>query len=166
MNEKHIKISGIVEESIVDGPGIRYTIFTQGCPHKCEGCHNPKTHPFEGGCVVAINDIYKAVSENPLLQGITFSGGEPFCQAKELAVLACRIKTLGKDVVTYSGYTFEELISGEIENAMELLSQTDILIDGKFVESKKDLTLNFRGSSNQRILNCVESIEKLKPVLL
>ena len=82
-----IKVSGIIKESIVDGPGIRYTVFVQGCPHHCEGCHNPQTHPFEGGTEKSVEEIFEDIKKNPLLSGVTFSGGEPFCQACELAKL-------------------------------------------------------------------------------
>lgn len=147
-----IRISGIVEESIVDGPGFRYVVFTQGCPHHCKGCHNPQTHPFEGGKLMDIDDIFKAFCENPLLAGITFSGGEPFCQPKPLYELAMKVKRLGKTVMTYSGYTFEELEESDNLWVKKLLLATDILVDGPYIDELRDLTLQFRGSSNQRVL--------------
>ena len=87
-----LRIAGTVGESIVDGPGFRFTIFTQGCPHGCEGCHNPQTHDFNGGIVVDTDQLYNEIIKDPLLDGVTFSGGEPFCQCKPLAELAGRIK--------------------------------------------------------------------------
>jgi len=150
-----LTIAGIEPESIVDGPGIRYTIFVQGCPHKCKGCHNPQTHSFEGGTRITCAEIMKNFKENPMLSGITFSGGEPFCQPEALCVLAREVRILGKNVICYSGYTIEELISlGNVKPAiLELLSLTDYLIDGKYIEDLRDLTLPFRGSSNQRFIN-------------
>ncbi|MBO5364276.1 MAG: 4Fe-4S cluster-binding domain-containing protein, partial [Clostridia bacterium] len=104
------RISGIEPESIVDGPGIRYVIFVQGCPHHCPGCHNPQTHDFEGGKEQDFASILTEIDKNPLLSGVTFSGGEPFCQAEALAELGKRIKGRGLNLVCYSGYTFEELL--------------------------------------------------------
>lgn len=146
-----IRIAGIIEESIVDGPGIRMVIFTQGCKHNCKGCHNPETHSFQAGSLVDIEDLIKMVKSNPLLDGITLSGGEPFEQAKECSVLAKEVKKLGLSVVTYTGYTFEEIL--KVENFRELLAVTDILIDGKFQMENRSLMLKFRGSTNQRIID-------------
>ena len=106
-----LRISGIVEESIVDGPGLRYVVFTQGCPHHCPGCHNPQTHDFDGGEFRDTDDILRQFMENPLLSGITFSGGEPFVQAEPLCHLADAVHAAGKNVYAYSGYTCEELYS-------------------------------------------------------
>ncbi|SHE27194.1 anaerobic ribonucleoside-triphosphate reductase activating protein [Tissierella praeacuta DSM 18095] len=146
-----IRIAGIEEESIVDGPGIRLVVFTQGCNHNCIGCHNPETHSFYGGKLVDIDNIINMIIENPLLDGITLSGGEPFEQAIECSILAKRVRNMGLNVVTYTGYTFEEILRND--NFRELLLQTDILIDGKFDISKKSMMLQFRGSTNQRIID-------------
>ena len=156
-----IRIAGIVNDSIVDGPGIRFTIFTQGCPHNCEGCHNPQTHTFDGGKIVSVEELIDQIQRNPLLDGVTFSGGEPFVQAEALSVLAKVIHDNTElDVVTYTGYTFEQLMSGSEDNPYwkALLQDTDILIDGPFVKSKKSYELHFRGSSNQRCLDSKESV--------
>lgn len=155
-----IKIAGIVKESIVDGPGIRLAVFTQGCVHNCIGCHNPETHSFSGGYYMKIEEIINMVKENPLLDGITLTGGEPFHQGRNCAILANKIKAMGLNVVTYTGYTFEEIVNEmEINNSWkELLLATDILIDGKFDIDKKSMLLKFRGSSNQRIINVKESL--------
>ena len=156
-----IRIAGIVNDSIVDGPGIRFTIFTQGCPHNCEGCHNPQTHTFDGGKIVSVEELIDQIQRNPLLDGVTFSGGEPFVQAEALSVLAKVIHDNTElDVVTYTGYTFEQLMSGSGDNPYwkALLQDTDILIDGPFVKSKKSYELHFRGSSNQRCLDSKESV--------
>ena len=159
-----LRISGIVPESIVDGPGIRYTVFVQGCPHHCEGCHNPQTHDFEGGRLVDIADIINEIQRNPLLSGATFSGGEPFCQPEVLFELGKAIKETGLNLVCYSGYTFEELLV--LPAIKELLSLTDILIDGKFVLKEKSLMLKFRGSKNQRIIDVKKSLDKGEAVIL
>ncbi|MBU5426351.1 anaerobic ribonucleoside-triphosphate reductase activating protein [Tissierella pigra] len=146
-----IRIAGIEEESIVDGPGIRLVVFTQGCKHNCVGCHNPSTHSFNGGSLIEVDNIVKMVKENSLLDGITLSGGEPFEQALECSILARKVKSLGLSVVTYTGYTFEQMLKNK--KFRELLLQTDILIDGKFDISKKSMMLQFRGSTNQRIID-------------
>ncbi len=161
-----IKLAGVVEESIVDGPGIRYTIFVQGCPHLCKGCHNAHTHSFDGGYISDTDDLYKSIMANPLLTGVTFSGGEPFCYAGELADLGGRLKAKGKSIITYTGYTFEDLLeeSASEPSYMDLLNVTDILIDGRFEEEQKDLLLKFRGSKNQRILDCAASISSRNAV--
>ena len=149
-----LRLAGIVNDSIVDGPGLRYTIFTQGCPHRCPGCHNPQTHDFNGGYVENIDNLLKDIKSNPLLNGVTFSGGEPFCQAKVLSVLADEIHKLGLDIVTYTGFTFEELYNDkEHPEYIELLRRIDVLIDGPFKIDLKSLNCKFRGSTNQRIID-------------
>jgi len=147
-----IRIAGIEPESVVDGEGIRYVIFTQGCPHRCPGCHNPETHTFDGGRVADIEELFAEIRENPLLKGVTFSGGEPFCQPKPLAELARRVHGIGRDVTTYTGYLYEDLLKMPDPDVAALLAQTDTLIDGPFILAEKDLTLPFRGSRNQRII--------------
>ena len=150
-----VRVSALVEESIVDGPGLRYVVFTQGCPHHCPGCHNPETHDPEGGTVAEVDAVFEQFRENPLLSGITFSGGEPFMQPEPLCRLAEAVASLGKTVVTYTGFTFEQLTSMGRNNpaVAELLALTDTLIDGPYVDSLRDLELTFRGSANQRVLS-------------
>lgn len=157
-----LRISGVIRESVVDGPGIRFVVFTQGCPHHCPGCHNPETHPFEGGKLVDIERIAGEILKNPLLKGVTLSGGEPFCQPGPLAELAYAVHAKGLDVMVYSGYTFEELLKrAETEpDILALLNETDVLVDGRFVEAEKSLMLKFRGSKNQRILDVPQSLVK------
>lgn len=164
---KKIRIAGIVEESVVDGPGIRYVVFTQGCKHNCPGCHNPETHSFNGGEEKSIEEIISEIKENPLLTGVTFSGGEPFEQAEELAKLAVEIKKLGLDILVYSGYTFEKImrLSKQRRGWAHLLQLTDILIDGPFIISKRSLDLKFRGSSNQRIIDVQKSLKEGRVVV-
>ena len=150
-----LRISGCISDSIVDGPGIRYVVFVQGCPHHCPGCHNPATHDFEGGYPADTEKILQQIGSDPLISGVTFSGGEPFCQAAALCELGERVRALGKNIVVYSGYTFEELLEkGKTEpDVLCLLRLCDLLIDGRYVESLRDLSLQFRGSSNQRLID-------------
>lgn len=156
-----IRIAGTVNDSIVDGPGFRFTIFTQGCPHHCEGCHNPHTHDFNGGTVVDTEEILEKIFANPLLDGVTFSGGDPFCQAEPLVEIAKRVKEKGLDVITYTGYTWEYLQKNANEKNFwrELVEASDFIIDGKFEIEKRSLALHFRGSSNQRIIDVKKSLE-------
>ena len=152
-----LDLAGIAGDSIVDGPGIRTTVFTQGCPHHCPGCHNPETWEFGCGTRVPVEAVADMVKGNPLCRGVTFSGGEPFAQAGELAVLAHMLRAAGYEVASYSGYTFEQLLNGTPEQR-ELLAAIDVLIDGPFVQAERSLELNFRGSRNQRILNVKASL--------
>lgn len=156
-----LRLAGVIKESIVDGPGIRFTVFTQGCPHKCKGCHNPQTHDFSGGYESCVENIIEEIKKNPILQGVTLSGGEPFAQAKALTCLAKQIHELGLNIMTYTGYTFEQLIAG-FEAHPEwktLLEETDILVDGPFILEQKSLMLHFRGSKNQRLINVKKSLK-------
>lgn len=152
-----IKIAGVVNDSIVDGEGFRFAIFTQGCHHNCPQCHNPQTHDVNGGHEVDTDELLAQICENPLLSGVTFSGGEPFLQAKPLAELARKIHEHGLDITTFTGYTLEQLRQMNDEDVNALLEQTDVLIDGPFVAEKKDISLRFRGSSNQRIIDMNET---------
>lgn len=146
-----IRIAGIEEESIVDGPGIRMVVFTQGCKHNCQGCHNPESHSFTGGYLMDVEEILEDIKANPLLDGLTLSGGDPFEQWEACSELAREVKKLGLNVVTYTGYTFEEIL--KIDNFKKLLLETDTLIDGKYEIEEKSLLLQFRGSKNQRIID-------------
>ena len=159
IDENTLRIAGVVRESIVDGPGIRFVVFCQGCPHLCQGCHNPVTHDFGGGYPCEVEKIVKAIDENPLLDGVTFSGGEPACQPKAFLTLAKKIKERGLNIIMYSGFTLEQLQKmGERDTALkELLTHIDFLIDGRYEESQRDLTLLFRGSKIQRIIDLNES---------
>lgn len=160
-----LRIAGTVNDSIVDGTGIRFTIFTQGCPHHCRGCHNPETHDFNGGKVIDTAELLEKIKGNPLLDGVTFSGGEPFMQADALADLAVEIKKLGLNIITYTGFTFEELFKNREKNGWgRLLEMSDYLIDGKFEIDKKDWEIKFRGSSNQRYLDCRKSLAEGRAV--
>ena len=154
-----IRLAGIVRESIVDGPGIRFTVFCQGCPHACEGCHNPETHDFAGGKDISIDRLLEEIDKDKLLAGVTFSGGEPFCQPEAFAELGRRVKERGLNITVFSGYTLEQLEEMAVQRAeiRELLDLTDILIDGPFIKEQRDLTLQFRGSGNQRVIDMNET---------
>ena len=153
-----LNLAGIQTDSIVDGPGIRTTFFCQGCPHHCEGCHNPETWPFEGGTPMDTEAMANIVASNPLCKGVTFSGGEPFAQAEGFLELAKALKAEGYEVASYSGYTFEALLHGT-PSQRQLLEAIDILIDGPFVQAQKSLEIAFRGSVNQRILDVPKSLQ-------
>lgn len=150
-----MRISGLVNDSIVDGPGLRFTVFTQGCKHNCLGCHNPSTHSFEGGQEMPIEDIISKISKNPLLDGVTLSGGDPMFQVEESLKLAKEVKNLGLNVMLYTGFTFERIIEMGKSNPYykEILNYIDYLVDGPFILKLRDLTLQFRGSQNQRIID-------------
>ncbi len=150
-----LRLYGTVEESIVDGPGLRFAIFVQGCPHRCPGCHNPLSHDPEGGTLSSTSALWDRIIALPHLTGITFSGGEPFAQPAPLAELGQAARNRGLHVMTYSGYPYETLLEmAKTEDSVHrLLSATNYLVDGPYLEAKRDLTLKFRGSSNQRILD-------------
>ena len=149
----NIRIAGTVNDSIVDGPGYRYTIFAQGCPHHCPGCHNPQSHDFEGGRTVDTETILRQVRENPLLDGITLSGGEPFCQPEACRALAEAAHDLGMSVWCYTGYTWEKLMQEADPARLALLEAVDVLVDGPFILAQKSLELKFCGSRNQRLID-------------
>ena len=163
--------NGFVGDSIVDGPGLRCAIFTQGCPHRCPGCHNPETWPFAGGAgadsaeaaeaavgeAVSAQLLFERVRAHPLCRAVTLSGGEPFAQAEALLPLAHRLRAEGYELAAYSGYTFEQLAAGS-SGQRALLAQLHTLVDGPFILQQRDLSLRFRGSANQRILNVESSL--------
>ena len=159
-----IRIAGTVNDSIVDGPGYRYTIFTQGCPHHCPGCHNPETHPFEGGKTVDTQVIIDQFRENPLLDGITLSGGDPFCQPAPCIELAKAAHKLGLNVWAYSGWTYEEIMADA--DMAALVKELDVLIDGPFILAQRTLDKRFMGSKNQRAIDIKKSLERGEAVEL
>ena len=153
----NMRISGLVNDSIVDGPGFRFAVFTQGCPHMCPGCHNPQTHDFGGGRDMDTAEIIDKFLANPLLDGITLTGGEPFRQPEACRILAEAAREAGLNVWAYSGYTYEEILRDPAMRA--LLSQVDVLVDGRFVLAERSLSLRFRGSRNQRLIDVPKSLE-------
>ena len=155
-----IDISGFAPNSITDGPGLRFSVFCQGCVHHCPGCHNPETHEFGIGTKYDVQDIYKMIKKDPIVRGVTFSGGEPFNQAEGFYELAKLLKADGYELAAYSGFTFEQLTKDKESFEYKLLELLDILVDGPFVLAKRSLSAGFRGSTNQRILNVPKSLEE------
>lgn len=148
----NIRIAGTVNDSFVDGPGIRYAVFVQGCSHHCSGCHNPGTHDPKGGQVVSIDDLMAVMMKNKLLDGLTLSGGDPMEQPVPCAELAKQAHDIGLSVWCYTGYTWEELLKENDPDKMLLLQNVDVLVDGPFVQAQRTLELPFRGSRNQRLI--------------
>jgi len=162
-----MRLSGIVHESFVDGPGLRCVIFTQGCHHQCPHCHNPENWDVNGGKEFSVKQVIRLLKQHKQTKrGVTFSGGEPFLQAAELAEVALAIRQLGWDVVTYTGFTYEELIEMEDAGVKALLAASDILIDGRYIHKLRDAKLQFRGSSNQRIIDVAKTQKSGRIVLL
>lgn len=156
-------------DSIVDGEGMRAVLWTQGCPHNCKGCHNPSTHDFNGGFLTNTDTIIEELSSNMSFEdGITLSGGDPFMQAEAVNEIAKYVKSIGKDVWTYTGFTYEKLIElgGKNDNIMKLLNNIDVLVDGKFILEQKSLDLFYMGSRNQRVIDVKKSLKENKVVLI
>jgi len=153
-----VKIAGVNFESLVDGPGIRVVVFAQGCNVGCKNCHNPESWDMSLGKEYSVKDLLREIKKprpgKKLVRGITFSGGEPFMQAAELAQVAVAVKKLGWDVTTYSGHTYEKLAARKDDAGIQaLLELTDYLIDGPYMHEKRTLDIKFRGSSNQRLID-------------
>lgn len=148
-----MRIANWISDSIVDGPGLRLTVFTQGCPHRCPGCHNPETWDPAGGREVPLEELEALLAADPLLQGLTLSGGEPFLQAGDCASLARRARRRGLDVWTYTGYRYEDLVEAGRADWEALLAATDVLVDGPFLQAQKSYAALFRGSDNQRLID-------------
>ena len=164
MPNNQLRLAGIVHDSIADGPGLRMVVFVQGCPHQCKGCHNMHTWAFEDGEVWTNQKLIEELDGNPLITGVTLSGGEPMMQAALLLQFAKEVKRRAIELAIYSGFLFEDIIKNKDKKA--LLEQCDVLIDGKFEEDKKSLELNFRGSSNQRIIDVKSSLSAGRAVII
>ena len=162
-NSPLLRIAGFEPESVVDGPGFRFTLFVQGCPHHCNGCHNAHTWDYNGGYFISVYDIYRRIIENPMIQGVTFSGGEPFKQSKVLTFLANTLnlyylhRNKSFNIMTYTGYTLEDLksiIESDKYNKTSIISLlyvSDYLMDGRFDIEQKSMDCKFRGSKNQKM---------------
>ena len=148
-----LKVYGIVEDSIVDGPGFRMAVFVQGCPHGCPGCHNPESHDFAGGIIMDTGEIVKRFEGNPLMDGITLSGGEPLCQPEACLELARAAHAKNLTVWCYTGYTWEALQQEADPARQALLKEVDVLVDGPYLQARRSLELGFRGSGNQRLID-------------
>ncbi len=153
-----IRVAGVVNDSIVDGPGFRLAVFTQGCRHACPGCHNPETHDFSKGQEMDTSEIIEKMRTNPLLDGLTLTGGDPFEQADACRALAEAARAMGLSVWAYTGYTFEEVLEDPVKRA--LARACDVLVDGRFVLAERTLELRFRGSRNQRIIDVERSLQE------
>ena len=166
--DKNIRLSGIAYESLVNGPGMRRVFFAQGCRHKCKGCFNPDTHDFNGGEDRNMDELIEAVLENPMLRGVTFSGGDPWEQADKFAYMAKIFKEHNLNVWSYTGYTYEYILEHKDERNgwNELLNNIDVLVDGRFEEGMMQEGLKFRGSYNQRIIDVKESLKEGKIIVL
>lgn len=152
----------ITMDSVVDGPGLRCTIWFQGCPHHCPGCHNPTTHEISCGYdvnLIQVKENIRKISENKLYKGITFSGGDPLFQLEEFLELAACANTYGLDVWCYTGFTYEYLLKN---NIFSQLRDIDVLVDGPFVLLKKSFNIDYRGSTNQRLIDVKKSIKEDK----
>ena len=160
-----IRLAGIVKESVVDGPGIRMVVFVQGCRHHCPGCHNENTQDPAGGYESTVDEVIAQLPTNSLISGVTFSGGEPFLQAGALAEIGRAARQRGLSIFTYTGFVFESLLAQSSNNAdiAALLAVTDVLIDGPFILEQRDISLAYRGSSNQRLLDLPASLRQGKP---
>jgi len=163
-----LRVAGTVRESVVDGPGLRFVIFAQGCEHGCPGCHNPDTWDLSGGTLIETKELLEQIKATKLIKGVTFSGGEPFLQALPLAWLGREVKMLGLDVITFTGYTWERLLElAKVDRAVEeLLLVSDYIVDGPFIIGERDLDLPFRGSRNQRIIDVKGSLKQKKVIEL
>lgn len=156
--------SPLQKDSVVDGPGIRMVIWTQGCPHNCKNCHNPETHDFKGGFLTDTTSIINQIKEIELQDGITFSGGDPMMQPLACLEIAKACQKLKLNVWCYTGFLFEDLLKKD--NCLEFLKYIDVLVDGPFIESMKSYSAKYRGSTNQRIINVKASLKKKKAVCL
>lgn len=161
---KKIRLSGIAYESLVNGPGLRRVFFAQGCKHNCKGCFNPETHDFKGGEEFDIDPLIEDVKNNPMIKGVTFSGGDPLEQGESFAYMAKRFKDIGLNIWVFTGYKFEYILEklDEISGWRELVENIDVLVDGRFEEALKEDSLEFKGSSNQRIIDVKNSLEEGK----
>ena len=162
-----LNLFGTANDSIVDGPGLRYVVFTQGCPHKCKGCHNPESQEFRENRLVEIDQIIDDIKSNPLGQGVTLSGGEPFSQAGPCAELAEKLKHEGYNIWCYTGNYYEKHAkeAKKSPDIAKLLDNIDVLVDGPFVEDLKSYSADWRGSTNQRIIDMKKTRETGKLAL-
>ena len=156
--------SSIMRDSIVDGEGLRTVIWTQGCPRHCPGCHNPETIPYDGGKEFDVKEVIEALKDSN--EGITFSGGDPFLQAKACSIIAKALKKQAKSVWCYTGYIYEEILQLKDSKPefMEFLKYIDVLIDGPFIMKKKSMDCLFRGSTNQRLIDVPKSLKNNKTI--
>lgn len=150
-------IMNIIEDTTVDGPGLRTAIYAAGCSHACPGCHNPTSWDIHNGRPMEIEEIVRRILDDPFAD-VTFSGGDPFYQVEGFTRLAQAIKTNSrKSIWCYTGYSFEQIM--QRPKLACLLPYIDVLVDGRFVRELRDESLRFRGSSNQRLINVPTSLK-------
>ena len=167
-NKEYIRLAADLQtDSIVDGPGLRAVLWTQGCGHHCPGCQNPQTWDFNGGGLVPIDMVKEAIRELEYHTGLTISGGDPMFQPKECMEIAKYAKSLGLNIWVYTGWTFEELLKLSKTNKIytDFLEVIDVLVDGRFILEQRDLSLLFRGSRNQRLIDVQKTLKNNKIVL-
>lgn len=152
------RIYGLVQNSYVDGPGIRMAIFFQGCYMHCPGCHNQGSWEPNAGVEMDTEEIKRRMAIDPLLKGITLSGGEPFLQPEAAYDLAKYAHSLGLTVWCYTGYRMNDILKKGDDDQLKLLREVDVLVDGRYEERKRSLDLKWRGSSNQRVLDVKKSL--------
>ncbi|WP_423773824.1 4Fe-4S single cluster domain-containing protein [Aneurinibacillus aneurinilyticus] len=164
-----IRISRIEKRTRVEGPGLRYSIWVQGCPIRCEGCFNPHTWNMEGGVIKDIDEVFydikNTLKASPELEGVTFLGGEPFSQANELSILAKKLKEINLSIVTFSGYDYETIIRSNNPSWNRLLKETDLLIDGPYIQELHDLSRPWIGSKNQQYRFLTDFYKKIEEVI-
>lgn len=158
------RAAGFEKNSIVDGPGMRYVIFFQGCLHHCEGCHNPETWPVLGGNKYDMDNIKKEIAKDPMISGITLSGGEPFLQPRAVLDICVWAKQRKLSVWCYTGYDWEQLIEWE-DARKDILKYVDVIVDGEFKKDELSLDISWRGSRNQRLIDVQASLKKGEVVL-
>lgn len=159
-----MRVAYLAHDSIVDGPGLRFVVFVQGCPHHCPGCHNPRSHDPKGGGEMTLREIIRKMESNPLTDGLTLSGGEPFEQSTECAALAWIAQVNELNVWCYTGYTFEHLRDHGSKAQKDLLQRVDVLVDGPYIEAERTLSLPWRGSKNQRLIDVQASLKAGKVI--
>ncbi|EKY27922.1 anaerobic ribonucleoside-triphosphate reductase activating protein [Clostridium celatum] len=166
--KRYVRLAGIAYESLVNGPGMRRVYFAQGCKHNCEGCFNKETHDFNGGELKDMDELIKDALSNPMLKGITFSGGDPLEQSESFAYMAKKFKEAGLNIWCYTGYTFEQVLENMKKDSglRELISNIDVLVDGRFELKNKKEELKFKGSSNQRTIDVKRSLNSREIIVL
>ena len=167
--DRYIRLAADLQtDSIVDGPGLRAVLWTQGCAHHCEGCQNPQTWDFNGGGLIPIDTVLEAIDELEYQTGLTFSGGDPMYQPDACNEIAEYAKKKGLDIWVYTGFTYEEILKMSEKKPIykEFLKKIDVLVDGKFKLKERDLNLLFRGSANQRLIDVKKSLKKGKVILV
>ncbi|MDR1150547.1 MAG: anaerobic ribonucleoside-triphosphate reductase activating protein [Clostridiales bacterium] len=157
--DKKVRLAGIINDSIVDGPGLRLAVFFQGCNRNCLGCHNPHAMSHNGGNIFSTREILNIALSNKLLDGVTFTGGEPFLQSDSLYNLVEIFKKNNYHVAVYTGHTFDEILKEK--KYVCVLNFTDILVDGAFIKNKKNLNLKYCGSSNQRVIDIKKTLKDI-----